>query len=194
MKRNLMLVILLLVSLALIAGCGDDDSSDGGGAEPNAAASEEAAMKNDKAAEEAAMKEEEAAMKKEEAAEGAAMKKGSGPEIVATDSEFGRILVDSEDQAIYIFENDEPGTSNCSGECAAAWPPVLTKDAGVAGNGVAGSLLGTTKRDDGTTQVTYDDKPLYYYAHEGPGQVLCHNVNLNGGFWWVIGPDGERRP
>ena len=35
-------------------------------------------------------------------------------------------------------------------------------------------------------------KPLYYYAHEGPGEVECHNVNLNGGFWWAVGADGER--
>ncbi len=37
-------------------------------------------------------------------------------------------------------------------------------------------------------------RPLYYYAHEGPGQVLCHDVDLNGGLWWVVGPDGRRRP
>ena len=47
---------------------------------------------------------------------------------------------------------------------------------------------------DGTRQVTYAGKPLYFYAHEGPGQVRCHNVNADGGRWWVIGPDGERRP
>ena len=62
-----------------------------------------------------------------------------------------------------------------------------------AGRGVDASLLGTVKRRDGKLQVTYADKPLYFYAHEQPGEVKCHNVDLNGGFWWVIGPDGERR-
>jgi predicted lipoprotein with Yx(FWY)xxD motif len=58
---------------------------------------------------------------------------------------------------------------------------------------VKASLLRTTRRRDGRLQVTYAGKPLYYYAHEGPGEVECHNVNLNGGFWWVIGPNGKRR-
>ena len=55
-------------------------------------------------------------------------------------------------------------------------------------------LLGTIKRRGGRRQVTYAGKPLYFYAHEAPGEVLCHDVNLNGGYWWVIGPDGARRP
>jgi hypothetical protein len=41
--------------------------------------------------------------------------------------------------------------------------------------------------------VTHAGKPLYYYAHEAPGEVRCHNVDLNGGFWWVIGPNDKRR-
>jgi hypothetical protein len=54
-------------------------------------------------------------------------------------------------------------------------------------------LLGTIKRGR-RRQVTYAGRPLYFYAHEGPGAVLCHNVFLNGGLWWVIGADGKRRP
>ena len=49
-------------------------------------------------------------------------------------------------------------------------------------------------RRDGRKQVTYAGKPLYFYAHEEPGEVRCHNVDLNGGLWWVVGPDGKRRP
>jgi predicted lipoprotein with Yx(FWY)xxD motif len=63
----------------------------------------------------------------------------------------------------------------------------------VAGKGVRQQLLGTLRRRDGRRQVTYAGKPLYYYAHEGPGQVLCHDVDLNGGYWWVVGPSGRRR-
>jgi predicted lipoprotein with Yx(FWY)xxD motif len=97
-------------------------------------------------------------------------------------------------QAIYIFERDRPGESRCYGACARAWPPVFTKGRPVAGRGVRKSLLGTTRRRNGKRQVTYAGKPLYYYAHEGPGEVRCHNVNLNGGLWWVVGTDGRRRP
>ena len=42
--------------------------------------------------------------------------------------------------------------------------------------------------------MTYAGQPLYFYDHEGPGEVRCHNVNLNGGLWWVVGPSGKRRP
>jgi predicted lipoprotein with Yx(FWY)xxD motif len=55
-------------------------------------------------------------------------------------------------------------------------------------------LLGTTQRRGGRRQVTYAGKPLYYYAHEGRREVLCHDVFLNGGYWWAVGRDGKRRP
>jgi predicted lipoprotein with Yx(FWY)xxD motif len=116
-----------------------------------------------------------------------------GATIVTADSDFGTMLFDSKQQAIYIFENDRAQRSNCYGECALAWPPVLTKGEPEAGSGVDDSLLGTIRRRDGSRQVTYAGKPLYFYAHEGPGEVKCHNVNLNGGLWWVIAPSGERR-
>jgi predicted lipoprotein with Yx(FWY)xxD motif len=104
------------------------------------------------------------------------------------------MLFSSKRQAIYIFENDRNGKTVCYDDCAEAWPPVFTEGEPVAGKGVEASLLGTVRRKGGKLQVTYADQPLYYYAHEGPGEVRCHNVNLNGGLWWVIGPDGKRRP
>jgi len=70
---------------------------------------------------------------------------------------------------------------------------VFTKGEPEAAKGVGASLLGTVKRRDGRLQVTYAGKPLYFYAHESPGEVRCHNVDLNGGLWWVVGPDGRRR-
>ena len=136
--------------------------------------------------EEAAMKKEEAAMKKEEAAT-------AGTTITLGDSEFGSMLFGPDEQAIYIFENDPKGETVCYGECATAWPPVYTDGKPKAGAGVREALFGTVKRRDGRRQVTYAGKPLYFYAHEGPGEVRCHNVDLNGGFWWVVGPDGKRR-
>ncbi len=119
--------------------------------------------------------------------------KRRGTRIVLADSQFGSMLFNAKKQAIYIFENDPQNKTVCVDECAEAWPPVFTKGEPVAGDGVKASLLGTIKRPDGGRQVTYAGRPLYYYAHEGPGQVLCHNVNLNGGYWWVVGPSGRRR-
>jgi predicted lipoprotein with Yx(FWY)xxD motif len=170
---------LSVIGLLVLAGCGGDDDS---GASNEQRSKDDAAMKKEKAA----MKKEEA-MKKEDAAMAA------GTTITLGDSEFGQMLFGSNKQAIYVFENDSKGKTVCYGECAEAWPPVLTKGKPKAGDGVKSSLLGTVKRRDGKLQVTYAGKPLYFYSHEGPGEVRCHNVDLNGGFWWVVGPDGNRR-
>jgi predicted lipoprotein with Yx(FWY)xxD motif len=116
-----------------------------------------------------------------------------GTRIVAGDSQFGSMLFNGGQQAIYVFERDANGKSACYGECAEAWPPVLTKGEPAAGVGVKAALLGSIPRRDGGRQVTYAGQPLYYYAHEGPGQVLCHNVQLNGGLWWVVAPGGKHR-
>ena len=104
------------------------------------------------------------------------------------------MLFDENKQAIYVFERDSRNKTVCYDECADAWPPVFTEGAPQAGEGVNASRLGTMKRRDGSEQVTYDGQPLYFYAHEDPGVVLCHNVDLNGGLWWVVGADGEPRP
>ena len=118
----------------------------------------------------------------------------SGTKIVLAGSDFGPMLFNARQQAIYTFQRDPKDRTVCYGACAKAWPPVYTKGSPHAGKGVRTSLLGTIRRRDGKRQVTYAGKPLYYYAHEGRGQVLCHNVDLNGGLWWVIGADGRRRP
>jgi predicted lipoprotein with Yx(FWY)xxD motif len=166
--------VLLVTGLLALAGCGGDDDS---GAARQQGSSEKPAMKTKR----------DAATRKEGAA------KAAGTRIVLGDSEFGEMLFDAKKQAIYIFENDSKGRTVCYGECAEAWPPVLTKAKPKAGDGVRASLLGTVTRRNGARQVTYAGKPLYFYSHEGPGEVRCHNVNLNGGFWWVVGPDGNRR-
>jgi predicted lipoprotein with Yx(FWY)xxD motif len=117
----------------------------------------------------------------------------AGTAITVRSSEYGRMLFGPNRQAVYIFQRDRRNRSRCYGECAREWPPVYTEGKPRARFGARKSLLGTTTRHDGQLQVTYAGKPLYYYAHEGPGEVLCHNVNLNGGLWWVVGPNGKRR-
>ncbi len=117
-----------------------------------------------------------------------------GQEIIAVASDFGTILFDDTGQAIYLFDVETTSKPRCYGSCATAWPPVLTDGAPVAGDGVQQSLLGTTRRTDGTTQVTYDGHPLYLYAHEGKYEVKCHDIFLNGGTWYAVQPDGHRAP
>ena len=119
----------------------------------------------------------------------------AGTKLTVRDSEFGRMVWAPGKQAAYFFARDRGrGAPTCYGGCARAWPPVFTRGKPVAGAGVRPGLLGTVRRRGGARQVTYGGKPLYTYAHEGPDQVLCHDVFLNGGFWWAIGPGGRRLP
>lgn len=119
---------------------------------------------------------------------------GQGTRIDAADSDFGSMLFDGSGQAIYMFDVETTSKPSCYDACAEAWPPVLTDGNPVAGAGVEKSLLATTKRRDGTVQVTYNDHPLYFYAHEGKREVKCHDVSMNGGNWYVVQPDGDAAP
>jgi predicted lipoprotein with Yx(FWY)xxD motif len=94
------------------------------------------------------------------------------------------VLTDAKGRTLYSFAPDSPTKSACYGSCAAYWPPVTGTPS--AGPGVTGKL-GTIKRTDGTTQVTYDGHPLYtYIADNAPGQDNGNNINLNGGLWRVV--------
>ena len=116
----------------------------------------------------------------------------TGTVITTDESEFGTMLFNEKKQAIYIWELEDSSKAECYGDCAEAWPPVLTDGNPQATGEVNSDLLGTTKRSDGSAQVTYNGHPLYYYAHEGVGEVKCHNVSTHGGLWWVIRPNGNR--
>jgi len=120
--------------------------------------------------------------------------RGSGTTLRAMASDFGDVLFDSTGQAVYLFDVETTDEPRCYGSCAEAWPPVLTDGSPVAGPRVRESLLATTERTDGTVQVTYDGHPLYFYAHEGKGEVKCHDIFLNGGIWYAVQPDGRRAP
>jgi predicted lipoprotein with Yx(FWY)xxD motif len=60
-----------------------------------------------------------------------------------------------------------------------------------AGAGARQSLLGTTRRNDGSLQVTYGGRPLYYYVGDGKGQILCQNVDEFGGLWLILRGSGR---
>ena len=113
-----------------------------------------------------------------------------GTRIMAIDSQFGTIVGAGRGQAVYVFDREESKESECRGDCARAWPPVLTKGRPVAGKGVRKRRLGTTRRRNGKRQVTYNGRPLYYYVDDAPGRVLCHNVLEFGGVWLVVRPNG----
>jgi predicted lipoprotein with Yx(FWY)xxD motif len=105
---------------------------------------------------------------------------------------YGPILFDAGDRVLYAFTRDKRGgKSTCYGGCAAAWPVYFTKSTVTAMRGVKQSLIGSVRRRDGRRQVTYNGWPLYYYAHEGPREVKCQNVDNYGGLWLVVKPNGR---
>ena len=107
-------------------------------------------------------------------------------------AELGDFLVGDNGFTLYIFTKDEPGVSVCSGPCEQLWPP-LTVGAGVtptAGDGVPGEL-GVTERDDGTRQITYNDRPLYFFSNDSaPGDTDGQGFV---GRWFVAAAAGEQQ-
>jgi predicted lipoprotein with Yx(FWY)xxD motif len=100
---------------------------------------------------------------------------------------LGSFLVDSNGRSLYIFVPDTNNTSTCYDKCAQAWPPMI--GSGVAGDGVDASMIGSTTRKDGTTQITYNGHPLYYWFKDAKaGDVTGQGV---GNVWFVINPTGN---
>jgi predicted lipoprotein with Yx(FWY)xxD motif len=116
----------------------------------------------------------------------AAQAAGSATVAVAS-SRLGDILVDADGRTLYVFTKDKGDQSACSGECAANWP-ALTGTA-TAGTGAQAALLSTATQADGSSQVTYGGKPLYYFAGDAkPGDTNGQGV---GSVWYAVTADGE---
>lgn len=106
--------------------------------------------------------------------------------------DLGTVIVDSEGLTLYDFHKDKGGTSSCYGACAGAWPPLLTEGEPKAEAGAMASQLGTTKRNDGTVQVTYAGWPLYtYVGDKGPGEANGNDFSQFGAQWYALQPSGE---
>jgi predicted lipoprotein with Yx(FWY)xxD motif len=103
----------------------------------------------------------------------------------------GTYLAGPNGHALYLWVADSGDMSSCSGACAHAWPPLLTKGKPTAGPGVNASDLGTTMRSDGTEEVTYKGHPLYYFiADTSAGSAKGQGSDSFGAKWWLISPSG----
>jgi predicted lipoprotein with Yx(FWY)xxD motif len=108
-------------------------------------------------------------------------------------SRLGRIVVDGKGRTLYLFEKDKNRRSACYGECATFWPPLLTRGKPVARPGVKRSLLGTTRRANGSEQVTYGGHPLYRFSLDRkPGQTKGEGLQDFGAGWEVLSPAGKK--
>jgi predicted lipoprotein with Yx(FWY)xxD motif len=118
---------------------------------------------------------------------------GKAAKLGAASSSLGRIVVDSKGRTLYLFEKDKGRRSTCYGACAAYWPPALTHGKPRAHAGLKRSLIGTTRRRNGTMQVTYAGHPLYRYAgDDGPRQTNGAGLQDFGGGWDPVSPAGKK--
>lgn len=173
MTRTTSAIGLLAVAAALaVAGCGSGGSGSSGGAYGEGGGSSSSG--------------------------GAYGSKGGGGESsgafvsLASVPGLGLILVDSQGLALYEFQKDSGTRPSCYGACAEAWPPLTTKGAPQPSNGASASKLGTTRRSDGTVQVTYAGHPLYTYAADKkPGEANGNGFSAFGAPWHALKGSGE---
>ena len=106
-------------------------------------------------------------------------------------SDYGKVLATSSGLTLYHYTDETRGKIDCKGACAKLWPPLLVK-AGAkpsVGPGLAASKLGTIKRPDGGTQVTYNGLGLYRYAPDTKAGDVKGQALFKA--WYVIAPTGR---
>lgn len=108
--------------------------------------------------------------------------------MVAQNATLGAILTDLQGRTLYMRTSDTKSTPGCYDTCAQNWPPLV--GAATAGSGANGSLLGTASRTDGSTQVTYNGWPLYYFK----GDTAAGDTKGEGlaAVWFAVSPSGNK--
>jgi predicted lipoprotein with Yx(FWY)xxD motif len=116
-----------------------------------------------------------------------------GPSVKLASTGLGKVLVDARGRTLYLFEADKGPMSKCDGACASIWPPLTATGRPTAGSGLAAAKLGTTKRSDGATEVTYNGHPLYTYAgDQAPGQTAGQGLDDFGAEWYALSAAGDK--
>ena len=104
---------------------------------------------------------------------------------------IGNAITTSAGHTLYLFRADHGTTSECYGQCAVYWPPLLTSGTPKASGRVIGALLGTTKRKDGKLQVTYKGHPLYTFIQDKKAGMTTGEGSKNfGASWYALAPSG----
>jgi predicted lipoprotein with Yx(FWY)xxD motif len=163
-RTNLALALLALTAVLAIAGCGSDGSGGGYGGTGKSETDTTTASAP--------------------ASTGAFVSLGSVPGV-------GSVLVNSDGFTLYDFHKDKGTVSSCYDACAGIWPPLLTEGKPQPSNGASAAKLGTTKRKDGSVQVTYAGHPLYTYAaDQKPGEAKGHDIDSFGAEWYALTASG----
>ena len=109
-------------------------------------------------------------------------------------SPVGPILATGGGNTLYDFVPDTATHSACVNDpCVFGWPPLVESGAIRVGKDVDPSLVGTLKRPDGSTQISYGGHPLYTYNLDvSPGVVMGQGIDQDGGLWYVIDARGKQ--
>jgi predicted lipoprotein with Yx(FWY)xxD motif len=168
MRRYVAFAVVAVTAVALLAGCGSKKSSSSSSSTTSGASSKSTSNSSSSSSSSAAM-------------------------VKMAKLKVGTVIVGTDGRTLYLFEKDHGTTSACSGACAQAWPPLTTSGTPKAAAGVKASLLGTTKRSDGTTQVTYAGHPLYeFQGDSAAGQSNGQGSKAFGAGWYVVTPAGKK--
>ncbi|MEV6771091.1 hypothetical protein AB0N05_20975 [Nocardia sp. NPDC051030] len=112
---------------------------------------------------------------------------------VVTDGTIGQHVVDKDGRSLYRFDKDtaKPSVSNCSGDCATTWSPMLVnRGQSLYVDGIDPVLTGFIERADGTCQLTVGGWPVYYFSKDKKaGDLLGQGV---GGTWFAVAPNGGK--
>jgi predicted lipoprotein with Yx(FWY)xxD motif len=118
---------------------------------------------------------------------------GTPATVRVAKTSLGSILVDAQGHTLYLFQKDSGTTSTCTGACATFWPPLIAPGAPTSGSGTNAPLVGTSKRQDGTSQVTYNGHPVYLYTGDhNPGDTTGQGVVAFGAGWFALSPSGSQ--
>ena len=167
MTRLFSLATLAVASALVLAACGGSSNSNSSGSSPSSSYGGAAAS--------------------------SAPSSSGGASVVSTKtSSMGTFLVDASGRALYLWDADHDSKSTCTADCANDWPPLTTTGTPKASGGAKSSLLGTTKRADGSLEVTYAGHPLYTFAGDTkPGQTNGEGSNGFGAPWWIVSTGGK---
>jgi predicted lipoprotein with Yx(FWY)xxD motif len=106
-------------------------------------------------------------------------------------SNLGRVLVDAHGKTLYLWAHDKGSRSTCYGVCASYWPPLISRGKPKALAGAKQTLLGTSRRRDGSLQLTYAGHPLYSFVQDTKaGQTTGEGRTDFGGRWDPVSATG----
>jgi predicted lipoprotein with Yx(FWY)xxD motif len=181
--RRATLAPILILAMTVAAGCaGGSAATPTAGLTASPPPASEPAATGTPAATESPAASEPAASPSAAASAGAAT-------VQLAETDLGTILVDGAGMTLYLFTPDEQGEPTCYDDCAAAWPPLEVEGDPTVGEGLDAAAFDTVERTDGSTQLTFNGWPLYYFANDAaPGETNGQGLNE---VWFVLDAEGE---